>query len=190
MGIDATGEPFPTLSDDGFESPSDHSVAEFRSHHPEIMDMDLSWITKGISIGLISLQKSRSGQVREIADDLRFNPEMSKVRFWFVYDYPVSLVDPFDLVWLAGAHVDPARDVKIYGPAEDSSTGMLVMDATIKRPDIDGFDRPWPNPVVMSNEMIELVDQDWNTYGLGGFIESPSRKYSALTRRGNARLEY
>jgi 4-hydroxy-3-polyprenylbenzoate decarboxylase len=37
--------------------------------------------------------------------------------------------------------------------------------------------RPWPNIIVMDDHVIEKVDANWDKWGLGKFIPSPSHNY-------------
>jgi 4-hydroxy-3-polyprenylbenzoate decarboxylase len=189
MGIDATGPVFEGLEDVNHPVPSDYEISSFRSSHPEITGMNLEWLFKGISLVLVGIQKGRPGQVRELIDEIRLTEAFANIRFWIFYDSQVDLNDPWDLVWLAGAHVDASRDIKIFSPARDKRFGSLFMDATIKLRKTDDFPRPWPNPVVMDQATIKQVDEKWKEYQIGPLIPSPSRKYQALNRPGKASLD-
>ncbi|MPM29644.1 3-octaprenyl-4-hydroxybenzoate carboxy-lyase [bioreactor metagenome] len=81
------------------------------------------------------------------------------------------------LLWYILAAIDPARDFSLIRslPAE----GVLVINACVygKRAVPGG---QWPAATVMSDEVIRLVDEKWESYDAGGFIESPSKRLSAL----------
>jgi 4-hydroxy-3-polyprenylbenzoate decarboxylase len=71
------------------------------------------------------------------------------------------------------ANVDPKRDVMLSeGPLDqlDHSTtlacygGKLGIDATHKGPD-EGA-RPWPEEIVMSEDVRALVERRWDEYGI------------------------
>ena len=46
-----------------------------------------------------------------------------------------------------------------------------------KNKTVDGFEREWPNPVVMDEKTIKKIDQIWTKLEIGQFIESPSLNY-------------
>jgi 4-hydroxy-3-polyprenylbenzoate decarboxylase len=75
-------------------------------------------------------------------------------------------------------HLDHAPSLQFYG-------GKLGMDATHKGPE-EGA-RPWPEEIVMNEEVQRLVDERWSEYGLGeGMRAEPngrSRSLRQLLRR-------
>jgi 4-hydroxy-3-polyprenylbenzoate decarboxylase len=58
-----------------------------------------------------------------------------------------------------------------------------------KTAEFDGFDRPWPNIVTASPETIKKVDENWEKWGLGDFLPSPSLKYIKQLYPGDAVAE-
>lgn len=188
LGIDATG-PLLDLGDGTVQPPTDQQVAAFRSSHPEVADLNLSWAHKGISLGLVSIRKGRPGSVGELIDDIRTDESFGGIRFWLIFDPAVNLRNNGDLLWLAGSNTNAADDIRIYGPANGRKQGVLFLDATSKTRKMDGFERPWPNPVVMDKGTINLVNRKWNQYGIGPMIPSPSESYATLAGEGGARLK-
>jgi 4-hydroxy-3-polyprenylbenzoate decarboxylase len=72
------------------------------------------------------------------------------------------------------ANVDPKRDVLLsegpldhldHAPTLQFYGGKLGIDATHKGPD-EGA-RPWPEEIVMSKEVKDLVERRWPEYGIG-----------------------
>ncbi len=96
------------------------------------------------------------------------------VNFVAIFDRSAGEMSPYDLLWLATANSDPRRDIKV------TSGGVMVVDARSKRPGAEGNPARFPNVVTALPETIELVDRRWAEYGLGEFLESPSRRYSEL----------
>lgn len=80
-----------------------------------------------------------------------------------------------ELLWLAAANTDPARDVTL---SSDEST--VIVDARPKRPGKAGNPARFPNVVVSDPQTIAKVDTRWPEYGLGDFITSPSKRYCRL----------
>lgn len=189
LGIDATG-PVIFTPDDMATNYNEQEIMAFRSHHPEIQDMNLDWVGKGISIGLISLTKIRKGMVRDLVDEIRLNDTLRSIRFWFFFDDFADLRSPQDLAWLAGSNTDAAEDITIIKGSGNQTSGILFCDATIKTPEFDGFSRPWPNPTTMSKEVIDMVDAKWDKYNIGKLPGSPSLKYLNLGKTGGASISY
>jgi 4-hydroxy-3-polyprenylbenzoate decarboxylase len=125
--------------------------------------------------------------VGEIADEIRLNESLNSVRYWVVLDEWVDLRDVKTVVWLTGSNVEVLRDIKVFPTVKGRVAGIMVIDATVKTPSIDGFHRPWPNPTIMDRETIELVDRKWQDYDLGSLIPSPSNKYLKYYRDGAVR---
>ncbi len=83
-------------------------------------------------------------------------------------------------VWYTASNVDPMRDAIIEG-------GVLVMDGRTKHLGQNGFNRRWPNVVVMDDETILAIDSRWSEImGDEKFIESPSHKYKKLVLSNSA----
>ena len=62
-------------------------------------------------------------------------------------------------------HLDHAPGRQFYG-------GKLGIDATHKLPEEDA--RPWPEEIVMSDEIRDLVTRRWPEYGLDTFTARTS----------------
>ena len=90
-----------------------------------------------------------------------------------VVDADVDVHDYADVLFRVTANVDPKRDVLItegpldhldHAPGRQSYGGKLGIDATHKLPEEDA--RPWPEEIVMSPDVRELVTRRWAEYGI------------------------
>lgn len=96
------------------------------------------------------------------------------IKYAVVFDYGASEgMTPSDLLWLAAANSDPRRDMRLCGDT-------LIVDARSKRPGYGDNPPRFPNVVTSHPDTIEHVDARWTEYGLGEFVESPSRRYRRL----------
>jgi 4-hydroxy-3-polyprenylbenzoate decarboxylase len=91
-----------------------------------------------------------------------------------VVDHDVDVHDSKQVVWKALCAIDPERDVQfVLGPVDsldhaarrqDFGSKMGV-DATRKWV-AEGFERPWPDEIVMDAATKERVDALWKQTGL------------------------
>jgi 4-hydroxy-3-polyprenylbenzoate decarboxylase len=141
---------------------------------PEVVDMNLPLEGVFHNIALISIDKRYPGHPRKVMYALWGMGQMSFTKMIVIVDKWVDVQNPSEVVWRIGNNVDPKRDlVVLEGPLdvlEHASAipaygGKLGIDATKKLPS-DGFTRPWPNDIVMPDEIRKLVDLRWKDYGL------------------------
>ena len=91
-----------------------------------------------------------------------------------IFDKRANALTPNELLWLGAANTEPIRDISLHG-------STLVVDARAKRPKTnDKNPSRWPNIVTVNETTIALVDKKWSDYGIGEFIPSPSKHFSAL----------
>ncbi|MFI3281555.1 MAG: menaquinone biosynthesis decarboxylase [Rikenellaceae bacterium] len=95
------------------------------------------------------------------------------INFVALFDSSAASLTPYDLLWLGAANTEVDRDVVQLG-------GALLFDARSKVPGRGSNPARFPNVVVSRPEVIEMVDARWSDYGIGEFLESPSRRYSVL----------
>ncbi len=105
--------------------------------------------------------------------DLLRRLSLRDVNFVTIFDSAASTLTPYDLLWLGAANSEVDRDVIFEG-------GSILVDARSKVPARGANPARFPNVVLSRPDVVELVDRRWAEYGLGDFIESPSRKYSVL----------
>ncbi len=99
--------------------------------------------------------------------------ECVDINFVVIFDSAVSTMREYDMLWLAMANSEVDRDVVISG-------GVMLLDARSKLPGRGENPSRFPNVVTSRPEVVEAVDARWAEYGIGEFIDSPSRKYRAL----------
>ena len=124
-------------------------------------------------LGLLILYAER--EWRESVDVVEYLTKNNiKARFVALFDRGAAgAMTANDLLWLAAANTDPRRDISLHN-------NTLIIDARSKRPGYGNNPRRFPNAVTSLPEVIHLVDERWAEYGLGQFIESPSRRYRKL----------
>jgi 4-hydroxy-3-polyprenylbenzoate decarboxylase len=144
--------------------------------YPEISGINLSLLDKGISAIFIGVKKNKSGHIRMLHHQLMQEQGFDKVKFFIYVDHTVPVDQIGVCIWHFANNIDPKRDVFLY-PHNQAGISQAAIDGTRKTKKWDGFLRPWPNIIVMDEAVIEKVDANWNRWGLGEFIPSPSHNY-------------
>src|SRR6059036_439018 len=141
---------------------------------PEVVDMNMP--AEGIfhNLVIVSIQKRYPGHARKVMTALWGMGLMMLAKTIVVVSERVNVHDLSEVAWRVTGNIDPQRDlVLIEGPMDDLDHaalrhrfgGKLGIDATEKT-DTDGIGQPWPEEIVMSEEMRTLVSRRWAEYGL------------------------
>jgi 4-hydroxy-3-polyprenylbenzoate decarboxylase len=144
-----------------------------------IKGYNLSLFKLDIPILIIAVDRSEDADVIEkVKKMLRTNDPEGIFRLVLAVDHTVDLSDLHMVTWQLLGNSDPKRDHDYLSPSS------LFIDGTIKAYRKEGFPRRWPNIVCSGNETISVIDQKWESLGIGPLIHSPSLKYQVLCRRG------
>jgi 4-hydroxy-3-polyprenylbenzoate decarboxylase len=145
-----------------------------RTTLPEIVDYDLPIAGVFHNVCLVSIRKQFPGHAAKVMHALWGLGMLSLTKCVVVLDASVDVHDYEQVLFYAGANVDPKRDVILsegpldhldHAPERQFFGGKLGIDATAKWPE-EGA-RPWPEEIEMDSAIKELVDRRWNEYGLG-----------------------
>ncbi len=128
------------------------SEAQVKSLHPRIQR------ARFVEGALLLVQVS--GEGREVVQALVRAPALAKVKLIAAVSEDVSLEDPESFLWGVFTRFDPARDI-VFSSSEMKGAwpvyrGCLGIDATFKR--------GYPDPVVMSPEIVNKVSEQWQRY--------------------------
>jgi 4-hydroxy-3-polyprenylbenzoate decarboxylase len=141
---------------------------------PEIVDYHMP--AEGIfhNLVFVSIDKAYPGHAFKVMNGLWGAGQMMLAKVIVIVDKDVNVQDPQEAWWVALNNIDPERDVRFTpGPVDvlDHSSRAFTfgtkmgIDATKKWPE-EGFDREWPEKIVMSDEVKERVDRMWSSLGL------------------------
>ncbi|MEZ5988977.1 MAG: menaquinone biosynthesis decarboxylase [Planctomycetota bacterium] len=154
-----------------------------KKQFPEIVDVHMPFEGVFHNLMLVSIDKRYPGHARKIMNAIWSLGQAMFTKIVCVFDKDVDVQDPRQALFHLCANIDPERDMQFtMGPAElldhasrASCYGSKVgIDATRKWA-AEGFDREWPDLIVMDEATRALVDRRWDSYGLGPFLPSPSR---------------
>ncbi|MGB7848723.1 MAG: menaquinone biosynthesis decarboxylase [Candidatus Acidiferrum sp.] len=145
-----------------------------RMTHPEIVDVSMP--AEGIvhNLMLVSIRKSFPGHARKVMNAIWSLGQAMFTKVIVVVDHDVNVHDYREVVWKALCAIDPERDVQFtLGPVDtlDHAARMqdfgskMGVDATRKWP-TEGFERPWPDEILMDEKTKEQVDMLWKSLGI------------------------
>jgi 4-hydroxy-3-polyprenylbenzoate decarboxylase len=141
---------------------------------PEVVDMNMP--AEGVfhNLVIVSIKKRYPGQARKVMYALWGLGLMMLAKTIVVVSEHVDVRNLSEVAWRVTGNIDPKRDlVVIDGPMDDLDHaalrhrfgGKLGIDATEKT-EVDGIGQPWPDEIVMSEEIRALVTRRWTDYGL------------------------
>jgi len=147
----------------------------------EVHAVNISLLKKDIPVLVISVKKSKKGQVRDLHQQLCQAPEMEAVKMVLYVEHTVNANDLTVALWRFCNNLDPKRDSTLVHRSssidESKTYSCMGLDGTIKSKEMDNFQRDWPNIIVSDEATIKSVDAKWDKLGLGEFLPSPSLKF-------------
>src|SRR2546421_4795946 len=150
---------------------------------PEIVDYDLPVAGAFHNCVIVSIRKAFPGHAKKVMHAIWGLGLLSLSKTVIVVDEWVDVHDYEEVFFRACANVDPKRDVLVsegpldqldHAPTLESYGGKLGIDATHKGP--EEVARPWPEEILMSEEIRALVDRRWDEYGIGVEAEANGRR--------------
>ena len=141
---------------------------------PEIVDMNLPVHGVFHNLAIIAIRKEYPAHARKVMHALWGLGQMMFTKTLIVVDHDVNVHDLSEVTWIAGNHIDPKRDtVFVEGPVDvlDHAAPVLGygskigIDATRKWRS-EGFERQWPDPIVMDEQTKRYIDSIWEQLGL------------------------
>ena len=145
-----------------------------KMQYPEIMDISMP--AEGIfhNLMIVAIRKSYPGHARKIMNAIWSLGQAMFTKVVVVVDHDVNVQDYREVAWKTLCAIDPERDVQFsLGPMDtldhaarrQDFGSKMGIDATRKWAS-EGFDRPWPDQVVMSAEVKQRIDAMWSRLGL------------------------
>jgi 4-hydroxy-3-polyprenylbenzoate decarboxylase len=140
---------------------------------PEVVDINMP--AEGIfhNLVIVSIKKRYPGQARKVMLALWGMGLMMLAKTIVVVSEHVNVHDLSEVAWRATGNIDPKRDIMLLeGPMDDLDHaalrhrygGKMGIDATEKGP-LDAVAQTWPEEIVMSEEVRQLVSRRWKDYG-------------------------
>jgi len=145
-----------------------------KMQYPEIVDMAMP--AEGIfhNLMIVAIRKSYPGHARKIMSAIWSLGQAMFTKVIVVVDHDVDVHNYSEVVWKALCALDPERDVQFtFGPTDtlDHASRLqdfgskMGIDATRKWKS-EGFERPWPDEILMDEETKARVAGMWKGLGL------------------------
>jgi 4-hydroxy-3-polyprenylbenzoate decarboxylase len=140
---------------------------------PEIVDINMPLEGVFHNCLIVSIKKQYPGQARKVMNFLWGMGQLMYTKLIVVVDEEVSPRNLSETAWRVFNNIDGQRDIVFSeGPLDalDHSSPLpyygtrIGVDATRKGPG-EGHTRPWPEPLIMDREIVDLVNRRWNEYG-------------------------
>lgn len=141
---------------------------------PEVVDFHLPAEACFHNLAIVSIRKKYPGHAFKVMNAIWGTGQMMFMKVVIVVDADVNVHDPAEVVWRVGGNIDPQRDILFTrGPIDQldhasqypNFGSKMGIDATRKWPS-EGFNRPWPGDVVMTDEVKRKVDAIWGQLGI------------------------
>ncbi len=141
---------------------------------PEIIDLNMP--AEGIfhNLLIVSIRKEYPGHARKVMHALWGLGLLMLAKVIIVVDHDVDVQNPSEVAWRVAGNLNPESDVIFTeGPLDDldysSPTikygSKMGIDATSKS-QLDGFPREWPEEIVMTQEIVDRVNNRWQEFNL------------------------
>lgn len=183
MCIDGTMKREEELDDNYTRLVNPSSITEdlLKEKFTAIEAVNTQLLKQNLPCIIVSVRKSKKGEVRQLHQELCSLPEMTGMKLILYVEHTVNSKDLPVALWRFCNNLDPKRDHFLYeGSLLGNETGKwacMGLDGTIKTLELDDFKRDWPNIIVAARETIESVDGKWDKLGIGSFLPSPSLKF-------------
>ena len=139
---------------------------------PEVVDMNLP--AEGVfhNAVILSIDKRYPGHARKVMSSVWGFGQMMFSKYVVIVDKEVDVHNLSDVMWRVLNNTDPQRDtMMVEGPLDilDHASprwaygSKMGIDATIKWAS-EGFDREWPNEIVMDDATRSRVTERWQQY--------------------------
>jgi 4-hydroxy-3-polyprenylbenzoate decarboxylase len=142
---------------------------------PEVADINFPLEGVFHNWAIVSIRKRYPGHARKVMHALWGLGQMMFTKVLVVVDDDCDVHNMSEVLWRMFGFIDPGRDVVIVeGPVDDLNFASplprygtkMGIDATRKWKE-EGFNRPWPEDIVMDENIKRRVDEIWEQLGIG-----------------------
>jgi len=141
---------------------------------PEIVDMNLPVHGVFHNLAIISIKKEYPAHAKKVMHALWGLGQMMFTKTLIVVDHDVNVHDLSEVTWIVANHIDPKRDaIFVEGPVDvlDHAAPVLGYGSKIgidgtRKWRSEGFEREWPEAIVMDDKTKKYIDSIWDKLGI------------------------
>lgn len=139
---------------------------------PEITDMNLPWEGVFHNCALVKIKKRYPAHAHKVMHTIWGTGQLAWTKYVIIFDDEVNIQNPSEAAMHAFGNTDPNRDILFSkGPLDildhasqvQAFGSKMGIDATRKW-ESEGFTREWPNLIIMSQDIKDLVSSKWDKY--------------------------
>ena len=139
----------------------------------EIIDMNLPWEGVFHNCVIVSIKKRYPGHAKKVMNAIWGLGQLMFTKYVIVVDHDINVHDLSQVALVVFGNTCPKRDTLFSeGPLDildHASTYMgygskMGIDATVKW-QAEGFNRNWPKPIEMPDDIKNMVSAKWSQYG-------------------------
>ena len=146
-------------------------VPLLQQQYPEITDFYLPPEACSYRMAVVSIKKQYPGHAKRVMMGVwSFLRQFMYTKFVIIVDNDINVKDCKEVIWAITTRVDPTRDTTLidntpidYLDFASPVSGLgskMGIDATNKFP--GETDREWGTPIVMSDEIVQKIDNIWS----------------------------
>lgn len=141
---------------------------------PEVVDYHMPFVGVFHNLMIVAIRKDYPGHARKVMNGIWSLPQAMFTKCIVVVDEDADVRDLNAVAWRVLNNIDPERDIQfMMGPVDQldhaarlpNFGSKMGIDGTRKWKS-EGFTRPWPKEIRMSEEVRRRIDALWPKLGL------------------------
>ncbi|MCZ6690381.1 MAG: menaquinone biosynthesis decarboxylase [Planctomycetota bacterium] len=145
-----------------------------RKQLPEVIDMHMPFEGIFHNLLIVSIRKRYPGHARKVMHSFWGLGQAMLSKCIVVVDDDTDVHNVGEVVWKVLNHIDPERDIEfVHGPIDslDHASRLpnygskMGIDGT-KKLASEGFQRKWPDEILMTPEIRRRVEERWKEFGI------------------------
>jgi 4-hydroxy-3-polyprenylbenzoate decarboxylase len=141
---------------------------------PEIVDYHMPFAGVFHNLMIVSIRKDYPGHARKVMNSIWSLPQAMLTKCIIVVDQDMDVRDMSALTWRVLNNIDPERDIQfMIGPVDQldhaarlpNLGSKMGIDGTRKWKS-EGFSRPWPREIEMTEEVKRRISEIWPKLGM------------------------
>ncbi len=140
-------------------------LKDLQNQFPNILDIRIPQKDKYQKVLILKIEKNTKDDIRNINDYIREHSQYNRFKFIGYFDQYTDINKNNTVFWRLFNNIDAGRDLIFHDIKNNEHTFKVVsVDATRKLP-VENGGREWPEDIVMTEGIINKVNEKWEKYG-------------------------